>query len=91
MNDSLGRWMRERGAWLGRVLMVLLLALPVTVRAQFQYSTIDGAVTITGLGGSPSFATIPSSIDGYPVTGIGNMAFYGHLTLQGVIIPGSVT
>jgi hypothetical protein len=68
-----GIWKRD--AWLGRVLAVLLLALPVTVQAQFTYTNINGAITITGYTGSNGVVTVPDWIDGYPVRSIGAYAF----------------
>jgi hypothetical protein len=86
---------------------LLLLAAPAAVQAQtytnsygiWNYTTTNGAITITGFTGSGSVytgsntvVTIPSSINGLPVTSIGNGAFtddYG--TLNSVTIPNSVT
>lgn len=62
-----------------------------TPLADFSYSTNNGAVTITGYTGTRGAITIPSSIEGYPVTSIGDAAFQGHSTLTSVTIPGSVT
>ena len=59
---------------------------------EFSYTVSDGKVTITAL---PSdFAgsvVIPDTIDGYPVTSIGNSAFDGCTGLTEVTIPNSVT
>ena len=52
--------------------------LPTAVQAQFTYVTNNGTITITGgSGGCPSGAlTIPDTINGLPVTSIGDWAFY---------------
>ena len=72
--------------------LLLLLALPTAVQAQYDYTTnIDGTMTITrytGLGGP---VTIPSEINGLLVTGIGGSAFSSCTNLTGVSIPNSVT
>jgi len=57
--------------------MVLLLALPVTVRAQFTYTNINGAITITGYTGSNGVVEVPDWINGYPVRSIGQYALAG--------------
>ncbi len=69
---------------------LLLLALPAVVEAQFNYTADNGAITITGYTGPGGSVTIPSTIDGLPVTSIGDNAFFG-CSLTGVTIPNSVT
>ena len=52
----------------------------------------DGTVTITDCDGSVwGGATIPSQIDGKPVTSIGNWAFQSCIGLTDITIPNSVT
>jgi len=84
--------------------MLMLVALPVLVEAQFTYTTNNGTITITeytGLGGAVS---IPSTINGLPVTAIGGYyegglpphgvwrgAFYECNSVTSVTIPSSVT
>ena len=48
--------------------MLMLLALPAPVQAQFNYTTNNGTITITGYTGSGGAVTIPSTINGLPVT-----------------------
>lgn len=50
----------------------------------------DETIKITGYTGDSIHLEIPSMIDGYPVTGIGNNAFYNNDNLQSVTIPDSV-
>jgi hypothetical protein len=86
--------------------LLLLLALPAAVEAQFSYVINGGAITITGFGrdyGFPPYPVnmnIPSTIDGLPVTSIGDWAFWdialsppcGNMNnLRDVAIPDSVT
>ena len=50
----------------------------------------DGTVSITGSAGLAGAITIPSSVDGKAVTGIGQSAFAGCTELTSVTIPASV-
>src|SRR5437899_7817594 len=43
--------------------------------AQFDYTNVNGAITITGYHGSGGDVTVPGSIDGLPVTAIGNSGY----------------
>ena len=57
----------------------------------FEYCIINNEVMITGY--SNAFSTkinIPEFIDGLPVTGIGEQAFYSVLCVESLIIPKSV-
>ena len=71
--------------------LLLLLALPAAVQAQFTYTTNSGALTITGYTGSGGAVTIPSTTNGLPVTSIGDWAFYSRTNLSSVTIPTSIT
>jgi len=68
----------------------LLLAASI-VRGQFIYTINSGTITITGYSGPGGVVTIPNTISGLPVTGIGDSAFALNQNLAGVIIPDSVT
>jgi hypothetical protein len=85
----------DRGAELRAVvrqrLILLLLILPVGLQAQFTFMTNDGTLTITGYTGPGGEVTIPSNTNGWPVTIIGNSAFYNCTNLDGITIPSSVT
>ncbi len=71
-------------------LVAVLLAAPVAVQAQFTYTTTNGAITITGYSGSGGNVTIPGTINGLPVAGIGPYAFLNNNSLTNVAIPDSV-
>jgi hypothetical protein len=63
-----------RAAILG-ILLVFFFG-PAAVQAQFYFITNNGTITITGYYGSGGEVTVPSTINGWPVTGIGQSAFY---------------
>src|ERR1035441_8002678 len=75
--------------------LLLLVLLPAVVEAQFNYTTNNGTITITGYTGPGGDVTIPSAInvDGVDmsVTSIGDWAFYNSGSLTSLTIPGSVT
>ena len=71
-------------------LLLLLLALPAAVQAQFLFTTDSGTITITSYYGSGGAVTIPSTIDGRPVTSIGGQAFGECHRLTSVTIPKGV-
>ena len=84
-----GVWRR----WYAKVFSValVLFALPMAAIAQFDYITNNGTITITGYTGYEEAVTIPSTINGLPVTRIGNRAFYYYYSVTNVTIPDSVT
>ena len=54
------------------IVLLVLLAPPAPVQAQFDYTyNGDGTVTITGYTGPGGDVTIPSTINALPVTSIG--------------------
>jgi hypothetical protein len=55
-----------------RLSLLLLFALPAVVQAQFNYTTNNGTITITGYTGPGGDVTIPSATNGLPVTSIGS-------------------
>ena len=57
----------------------------------FTYTTNTSTITITGYTGTNTTVIIPGTINGLPVTSIGNYAFENKATLISVTIPSSVT
>jgi hypothetical protein len=70
----------------------LLLLLPTAkLPAQdFAYTNTNGTITITGYTGPGGNVTIPSTIDGLPVTSIGDSAFLNSSNLTGITIGNNV-
>jgi len=68
---------------------LLLLTMPFCVRAQFSYTSKNGAITITGYSGSGGTVNIPNSIAGQPVTTIGDSAFFSSSVIT-VTFPNSL-
>ena len=72
----------------------ILLSTPLVTTAQefgdFTYSSDGSAITITGYTGPGGAVTIPATITGLPVTGIGDYAFSGCTGLASVTIGNSV-
>ena len=70
---------------------LISLALPATLQAQFTFVTNNGAITIKGYTGSDGSVVIPSMTNGWPVTGIANIAFWNNFIITNVTIPDSIT
>jgi hypothetical protein len=70
--------------------LLLLLALPIAVQAQFTSMVWEGTIAITGYTGPGGAVTIPSTINGVPVTDIWLSAFLYCTSLTSVTIPNSV-
>ncbi len=56
-----------------------------------EYEIVDGEVTIMGYTGSAAELVIPETIEEYPVTSIGENAFYNYSSLTSITIPDGVT
>jgi hypothetical protein len=70
--------------------LLLLLANPAMVQAQFTFITNNGAITITGYNTAAGLSVvIPAATNGYPVTRIGDEAFW-LCNLTNLTIPDSV-
>ena len=75
-----------------RFLILLCLALPAVVQAQFTFTTnADNTITITGYSEFVVDVSIPDSIDGLPVTGIADLYFPAAGYVASISIPASVT
>lgn len=72
------------------VLAALSLSTTV-VQAQFNYTTNNGTITITGYTGRGGAVTIPDTIAGLAVTSIDDEAFAECSTLTSVTVPAGVT
>lgn len=56
----------------------------------YLISSFDGTAIISRYNGTDSAITIPSEIDGFPVTKIWDNAFYDNYTITSIAIPASV-
>jgi hypothetical protein len=72
-------------------LFAILLLLVCSSQAQFNYTTNDGTIMITGYTGASGVIVIPDTINGLPVTSITNYAFANSYNVTSVTIPSSVT
>jgi len=69
---------------------LILLTFAVALRAQFTYTVTNDTVTITGYASSGGDVTLPSTIDGLPVTSIGDRALQCLYSLTNLTIPDSI-
>ncbi len=58
---------------------------------QYGYTTTNGATTLMRYKGPGGAVSIPSAINGLPVTSLGNDVFYSCSSITSVTIPNSVT
>ncbi|MDO5328386.1 MAG: leucine-rich repeat protein, partial [Clostridia bacterium] len=56
----------------------------------YAYTVKNGNAIILGYRGTDTDLTLPETINGHPVTGIGEEAFWGCSSLTRITIPGSV-
>ena len=92
---------KKRIVSIALALCIVLTALPMSgiltlaaTSGDFQYEVLsetDKTCEITGYTGSATDLEIPSELDGYTVTRIGEQAFYYCTSLTSITIPGSVT
>jgi hypothetical protein len=71
--------------------LLLLFALPAAVQAQFNYTTNQGAITITQYTGPGGAVTIPNKMNGLLVTTIARNAFSSCASVTSVTIGTNVT
>jgi hypothetical protein len=75
--------------------VVLLATVPAALQAQWDYTTNNGTITITGYTGPGGDVVIPGTINvgglDLPVTSIGDWAFSSKTSLTNITIPNSVT
>ena len=77
--------------------MMIISIAPLSLSAEeatygdLTYEITDGEVTITGCNVLVTVVEIPETIEGYPVTSIGDEAFADFYSLTSVTIPDSVT
>jgi hypothetical protein len=70
--------------------LILVLLFTAAAQAQFAFITNNGSITVTGYTGAGGNIVIPDSINGMPVTSVGDGTF-GHFDgVTGVTIPDSV-
>jgi hypothetical protein len=82
----------SRASGARKLLAVLFLStFPTLLQAQYTYITNDGAIRITGYTGPDGAVTIPSRINGLPVTRIEFGAFHYCPHLSSITVPNSVT
>lgn len=60
------------------------------VKSGYEYTIIDGEVTVTGYEGEPEYIEIPEFIEGCPVTEIRDNAFYNCHFLKGAVLPDTI-
>ncbi len=61
-----------------------------TVKSGYEYTIIDGEVTVTGYEGEPEYIDIPEFIEGCPVTEIRDNAFFNCHSLKEAVLPDTV-
>ena len=84
-------WRLRSACATGLLPLLLLLALPAVMQAQFTYTTNNGGITITGYTGPGGAVAIPSTTNGLPVTGVGDLAFVDCTNVTSVTAPSSIT
>lgn len=77
--------------WLIAIMSIFSSATIADTSGDLGYTITDNKVTITYYTGCGGDVSIPSLISGFPVTSIGDSAFYKCYGLRSVFIPDSVT
>src|ERR1051325_8549707 len=83
----------ESGSALRSLALLLFFAFPAAMHAQFNYTVNYGQIIITKYIGSDDVVSVPSTINGLPVVGIGpnSFAFPPNPHVTRVSIPDGVT
>jgi hypothetical protein len=82
------KWLRfGRLQWGGAMGILALAALTTAAQAQFTYVTNENSIAIASYDGTDAFVTIPSMVDGKPVTSIEHEAFRERTNLLGIAMP----
>ena len=72
--------------------LLLIMVAPQALEAQFLCNTnADNTITITGYIGTVGALQIPGTLNGFPVTSIGNGAFWGRFELTNVTMSEGIT
>jgi hypothetical protein len=71
------------------MLALLILAVAIEGKAQFDFTINNGTATITGYKGTNVNVIVPASINGFPVVAIGSSAF-AYLPIFSVVLPDTV-
>ena len=72
-------------------LSAFLLLLTALAHAQLEFTTNNGAITITGYNGSPVTVTIPNTTNSRPVVSIATTAFFGKTTMTSITFSTNLT
>ena len=73
------------------MMIIGTVAVMADTEEDYEYTVSDGKATVDGYNGNEISLEIPSTLGGYPVTSIGNCAFYGCESLTSITIPDGVT
>lgn len=57
----------------------------------FEYHVENGGAVITAADGESEYLIVPKQLDGYPVTAVGERAFYGQKQRKKIALPDTVT
>ncbi len=68
-----------------------LLSQDTSICGNFEYTVTDGKATITSYSGKEADLTIPDTLDGYPVTAIGDKAFRDMNFIEVLTLPDTLT
>ncbi len=72
-------------------LLGLSFIFPTQGLSQFNFETNNGTLTLVGYSGSEAVVVVPSSVNGLPVTSIGDAVFVERTNLTSCVIPTGIT